>query len=159
MTVLALDLGTKTGWGLHEHGRITSGVQTFDVKRGESPGMRYLRLDRWLDELAGEDHDVPLALLVYEQPHMRGGHATEVLAGFATRVQAWCAQRGVEHQAVHTATLKKWTTGSGRGDKRAMYDAVLRRWPAVVAVDSDDNEIDALALLHYALAELAPKES
>lgn len=150
VTVLALDLGTRTGWALHEAGRIASGVQTFDVRRGESPGMRYLRLDRWLDEVAGR-----VTLLVYEQPHMRGGHATEVLAGFATRVQAWCALRGVEHQAVHTATLKKWTTGSGRGDKAAMLAAVRARWPEAGAI-TDDNQADALALLHYARAELAP---
>ena len=151
LTVIALDLGTHTGWALHEHGRITSGVQVFDVKRGESPGMRYLRLDRWLDEVAGAG----LALLVYEQPHMRGGHATEVLAGFATRVQAWCAQHGVEHQAVHTATLKKWTTGRGNADKAAMLAEAAIRWPHLVAEGCDDNQVDALALLHYALAEFA----
>lgn len=41
MNILALDMATKTGWATNA-GR-TSGVQTFDVKRGESPGMRFLR--------------------------------------------------------------------------------------------------------------------
>ena len=38
--ILALDLGTRTGWALAEHGRVESGVHVFDVQRGESPGMR-----------------------------------------------------------------------------------------------------------------------
>jgi hypothetical protein len=40
MAILALDLGTRTGWAPAEHGRVESGVQVFDVRRGESPGMR-----------------------------------------------------------------------------------------------------------------------
>lgn len=36
---------------LQEGGAVESGVQLFDVKRGESPGMRYLRFERWLEEV------------------------------------------------------------------------------------------------------------
>jgi hypothetical protein len=49
MKVLALDLATKSGWATNV-GR-QSGVQTFDVKRGESPGMRFLRCRAWLGEM------------------------------------------------------------------------------------------------------------
>jgi len=164
VNVLALDLGTKTGWALSEGGRIESGVQTFDVKRGESPGMRFLRFNRWLDETHAVYHRAALALgkesgrldlIVYEQTHNRGGAATEVAAGFATRVQEFCARLSIEHAAVHSATLKKFTTGSGRGDKAGMFAAALAHgW---ITGQPDDNEVDAVCLLHYALAELLPK--
>ena len=177
MNILALDLGTRTGWALSESGRIESGVQVCDVKRGESPGMRFVRFNRWLQE-ATDNHDpnAPAVstdgtlyyrprvdIIVYEQAHHRGGAATEVAAGFATRVQEFCARHGIEHAAVHSATLKKFTTGSGRGDKTVMFRAALAKgWLSgtrAIVEDRplvDDNEVDAICLLHYALAELVP---
>lgn len=160
MNVLALDLGTRTGWALREHGRIESGVQVFDVKRGESPGMRYVRFNRWLEGF-GQVTGYPGLLVVYEQTHNRGGAATEIAAGFATRVQEFCAAHGVEHAAVHSATLKKYVTGSGRAEKAMMYAELCSRgWhqPAFDGKQVDDNEVDAICLLHYALAELVPVE-
>lgn len=151
MNILALDLGTRMGWAQWHAERIESGVQVFDLQRGESPGMRYLRFNAWLDEVAK-----PRAhLLVYEQTHQRGGAATEVAAGFATRVQEFCARYTIEHAAVHSATLKKWTTGKGNADKRMMLAAVNHRWRGGSPPLTDDNHADALALLHYALAHFA----
>ena len=99
MSLLALDLGTHTGWALAmptfpgsvELRLRESGVQVFDVKRGESPGMRYLRFRRWLEDVLPDD----CSLIVYEQVHHRGGAATEVSAGFSTRVQELCAMLGI----------------------------------------------------------------
>ena len=150
MKLLALDLGTQTGWALHAGAGLESGVQAFDLKRGESPGMRYLRFRRWLEEVG-----TGVELIIYEAAHHRGGAATEVAAGFATRVQEFCARHGVEHAAVHSATLKKWTTGKGNADKAGMLEAVSRRWKPV----TDDNEADAVALLQYALREIVPLEA
>jgi hypothetical protein len=42
MNILTLDLATKTGWASNILGR-RSGVVEFQLKRGESPGMRFLR--------------------------------------------------------------------------------------------------------------------
>jgi hypothetical protein len=33
--ILAVDLGTRTGWALWDGARTESGVQVFDLKRGE----------------------------------------------------------------------------------------------------------------------------
>lgn len=159
MTILALDLGTHTGWaiaaptfgGSLEYHMTESGVQVFDVKRGESPGMRYLRFRRWIEDVTPPD----CRLICYEQTHNRGGAATEIAAGLATRVQEICALRAIEHAAVHSATLKKATTGKGNADKAAMLAAVAQKWKAV----ESDDEADAIALLHYALAELLPSRA
>ncbi len=145
MKILALDLGTRTGWATNVHGPIESGTDTFDIKRGESPGWRYLRFNAWLGQWAPDSWRPDL--VIFEQAHHRGGAATEVAAGFATRVLEFCARQGIEHTSLHSATLKKWATGKGNADKGAMLEAVARRWRRV----DDDNEADAVALLHYAL--------
>ncbi len=148
MNVLALDLATHTGWALLENGRLESGVDVFDVRRGESAGMRYVKFGRWLQEIGGRAEFV-----VYEQtvPGI-GGAAREISAGLVSHVQAYCARRDIEHAACWPSTLKKWTTGKGNASKAEMLEAVARRWRRV----DDDNEADALALLHYALAEVVP---
>ncbi|MGX0905367.1 hypothetical protein ACSSV8_003962, partial [Roseovarius sp. MBR-79] len=47
--ILALDLGTTTGWALHGiDGLITSGTASFRPGRFDGGGMRYLRFTNWL---------------------------------------------------------------------------------------------------------------
>ena len=52
-SILALDLGSTCGWALRPDGRLESGVQVFDLKRGESPGMRFVRFSAWLALIVG----------------------------------------------------------------------------------------------------------
>ncbi len=154
MKILALDLGTHTGWALSlADGPMfrTSGVQVFDVRRGESPGMRFLRLHRWLVDFPHRPE-----LVVYEQAIRQGGAATAVALGFEAHLLSWCAQFGVQHAPVNLQTLKKWTTGHGGAGKGAMVAAVSRRFGT--ALDLDDNEADAVALLEYARANIVADE-
>lgn len=148
-TILALDFGTRTGWAALSDGHVESGVQTFDLSRGESPGMRFIRFRRWLEEILALTRPI---LCAYEAAHHRGGYATELLVGMATRLQEICAEREIEYVAVHSATLKKASCGSGRADKSAMITEARRRFPGHEI--ADDNEADALLLLEYAKAKL-----
>ena len=152
--VLGLDLGTRTGWALYDGTMIDSGVQVFDVRRGESPGMRYLRFRTWLAEVALIDSwgNSRVRLIGYEQPHHRGGAATEVLAGFSTSVQAFCARYNIEHAAIHTGTLKKVFTGSSATKKAGMIAEANRR-AIVKHLITDDNEADAVAVLCWAMKQ------
>lgn len=160
MNILALDLGTRTGWALREDGRIESGAQSFVVGRGESPGMRYIRFNRWLEQLSTsgrpltETYSPRIRVIAYEQAHQRGGAATELAYGFATRVQEFAARYGIEHIAVHSTTLKKWTTGHGNAGKGEMLRSVNRRWApnANPTWITNDDEADAYALLQHAIA-------
>jgi Holliday junction resolvasome RuvABC endonuclease subunit len=156
MKILALDLGTHTGWASWDGARRESGVQVFDVKRGESPGMRFIRFNRWLHETLNA---VKPELIVYEQAwgNMRSGTAAEVALGLATRVQEACALHKIEHQPIHGTTLKKWTAGSGNAGKPQMISAVNERFgPPFI---TDDNEADARALLEYAKVNVAFTEA
>jgi len=148
MNILALDLASVTGWATNVHGR-RSGVVDFALKRGESPGMRFLRARAWLAELWCL-FDGQIDVIVYEQAHHRGGAATAVCVGLATELQAFAAQHNIETMPVHTATLKKFATGNGRSSKKDMVQAAMARgWEP-----QDDNEADAQLLLEYALEEL-----
>lgn len=55
-TILALDLGTQTGWAIaNPSGAITSGTQSFRPQRFEGGGMRYL-------DISGDDPRRELAV-------------------------------------------------------------------------------------------------
>lgn len=159
MPVLALDLATKTGWALLDrNGRIESGVQEFQLKRGESKGMRFLRFRKWMKDVLtlGElgvqfSKDQP-GLVTWEQAHHRGGDATELCVGLVTNVLADAAFHGLEHMSVHSATLKKFATGSGKAGKEEMIVKAKELYPNVEILD--DNHADALIMLKYALTEL-----
>jgi hypothetical protein len=147
MRILALDMATKTGWATDGQ----SGVQVFDTKRGESPGMRFLRFRAWLKEMCNEL--IHPEVIAYEQPHHRGGAATELAYGFLTEVKTRAAAQSIELMPVHSQTLKKWATGSGRAGKPEMVAEAKRR-----GFDpSDDNHADACLLYEYAKAELGVK--
>ena len=161
MKILALDLGTQTGWALHNgECLVGSGTQKFDVRRGESPGMRFVRFVRWLQEMTLLTHSdsrgdetkaVPLVnLIAYEAPHHRGGAATEIACGFSTRIHELCARYEIQHASVHTATLKKHATGFGKASKEAMKLNAFKVWGIDVKTD---DEADALAVLAWALEE------
>lgn len=152
MNILALDLATKTGYCTGrdgEHG--TSGVQTFDVRRGESPGMRFLRLSAWLREI--EKLTGKLDLIAYEQAHHRGGAATQCAVGMVTHVLSFAAEKGIDTMPVHTATLKKFATGGGKADKSAMIIRARELGYAPI----DDNEADAIMLYLYSVDSLNVK--
>ena len=62
MNLIALDLGTTTGWAMKENRFgggfiIHSGSQSFKPGRFDGGGMRYLRFSKWLDELASSPLD------------------------------------------------------------------------------------------------------
>lgn len=140
--ILALDTATHTGWAFRDKSGIKSGVEDFSIdSTRESPGMRWLRFSNWLKFM------VPASgakAVVYEQPHQRGGASTTVALGFTTHLMSVCAELGIEHAAVHSQTLKKWATGSGRADKEAMMAEASRRVGYAI---KDDNEADAILLL------------
>ena len=148
MKILSLDIATKTGWATNIAGK-KSGVAIFEQKRGESPGIRFLRCRAWLGSIHNLIGGYP-ELMVYEQPHHRGGAATSIIIGLLTEVLAFAAAREIDLMTVHSATLKKFATGNGRANKDLMIDASKNfGWDP-----KDDNEADASLLLEYAMDDL-----
>lgn len=148
MNILAIDCGTKTGWAISCNGMVESGVQDFTLKRGESAGMRFFNFRIWLKRMLNK---FPIKLVVYEQAHHRGGAATMVGVGMVTRIQEECDIRELKYTPIHSATLKKFATGSGRASKESMLSRAREEWGVHVI---DDNEADALFLMDYARKEI-----
>ncbi|POR47077.1 hypothetical protein B0G62_12070 [Paraburkholderia eburnea] len=146
-TILALDLGTTTGWALRRcDGGITSGTQHFRPQRFEGGGMRFLRFRRWLSELHGSAEDIH-AVYFEEVRRHAGVDAAHAYGGFLATLSAWCEHHRIPYQGVPVGTIKKHATGKGNAGKEAVIAAMCSLGHAV----TDDNEADALALLHWAI--------
>lgn len=146
-TILALDLGTTTGWALRgSDGNITSGSESFRPQRFEGGGMRFLRFKRWLAELlTTSDH---INAVYFEEVRRHAGvDAAHAYGGFMGHLTAWCEHHGIPYQGVPVGTIKKHATGKGNAGKDEMIASVTQRGHR----PADDNEADALAILHWAI--------
>jgi len=149
-TILCLDLGTTTGWALSNRKYlITSGTIQFKPKRFEGGGMRYLRFEKWLNEIFSIGR--PFDAIFFEEVRRHiGTDAAHVYGGFLGCLTSWCEQHNTPYQGIPVGTIKKFITGKGNASKENVIEAVKKygHQPA------DDNEADALALLHYALKSI-----
>lgn len=145
-TLLAVDLGTTTGWALKRIGRpIVSGTMTFKAGRFEGGGMPFLRFRRWLAEI--ETAEGPLAVYFEEVRAHAGTIAAHVYGGFLAELTAWCEEHRHPYEGVPVATIKRFATGKGNADKQAVIEAVRARG----FTPADHNEADAIAILLWAI--------
>jgi len=147
MRVLAIDPGLKTGWAFSDGSFVKSGVEDFSTRHRESHGVKFLRFRRWLIDILTV-HSVEL--VVFEQPHHRGGAATEVLIGMTTRIQEECSIYNIEYTSINSVTLKKFAAGSKNASKADIIRAAEKRY-GKGGLTSD--EADALMILAWAREE------
>lgn len=143
--ILAIDLGTITGWAARTDGRVVSGVVDFRPRRFEGGGMRYLRFRRWLTETKATTGDI--AEIVFEEVRShRGVDAAHAYGGFLATLSAWAEHHQIPCRGVPVGTIKRYTTGKGNAPKAAIVAAMQAR-----GFDpTDDYEADALAVLLWA---------
>lgn len=116
----------------NEHGDgIEFGVAEFKVGKDEHAGIRFRRLHLWLAAYALHAYTKKPVIdrIAYEMPHHRGGAATRVLVGLAMHVESFGAKHGIPVFNIHSATIKKFVTGSGKAKKPEMIATVMERWP------------------------------
>ncbi|MCW5716257.1 MAG: hypothetical protein KIS68_00350 [Bauldia sp.] len=144
--MLALDLGTTTGWASLTGGIIHSGTVTFRPGRFDGGGIRYLRFQHWLGQLARDSGGLVSVHFEEVRRHI-GTDAAHLYGGFLATLTAWCERQGVAYQGVPVGTIKRFVTGKGNASKEAVVAAVRDRGfrPA------DDNEADAIAILLWAM--------
>lgn len=154
--VLALDLATTCGHALLASGVITSGSQSFHSRPRKGvtiyPGEQFARFENWLKERLRDDK--PEAIAYEEVFRWMSSSAAHVFCGFRAIMLNHAVRQGVPVFAYSPTTIKKWFTDKGNADKAAMMREAARRWPDLDA--TDDNEVDALAILHLHLSTIKP---
>ena len=146
--VLALDIATRTGFAMQRaDGRVESGSISFAPKRGEGPGARFSRFRAWLIEqkqCAGEIHAIAFEEVVAHGP---GAQAAHVYGGLLAVLLMFAEHHRIECSGTPVGTIKKRFTGAGNATKGDVIDQCR----ALGFRPADDNEADAIALLHVAL--------
>ena len=88
--------------------------------------------------------------MVFEEVRRHlGTTAGHIYGGYLAHLTAWAEANRIPYQGVPVGTIKRHVTGKGNADKQAVIEAVRRLGFA----PADDNEADALALLHWAIAQ------
>jgi Holliday junction resolvasome RuvABC endonuclease subunit len=148
--VLALDLSSSIGWAtninaIHGGTRDVVAFGTFVVD-GTRP-EKLAAFEIWLEEMV--DNLRP-DLVVYERPFARGQAATRMGWGFAGICEAVAVNSRANVQDAEVNSVKRFWTGNGNATKDDMITAA---W--ALGVDPrNDHEADAIAILHYTVANL-----
>lgn len=150
-TIMALDLGSKTGWAVRINGKVASGTVEFKPGRFEGGGMRYVRFSGWLN---GIKKNVDPNIIFFEEVRRHlATDAAHVYGGFLAHLTAWAEANKIPYQGVPVGTIKLHATGKGNAGKNAMIAAMVAKGYA----PKDDNEADALAIMHWAMDEEVAK--
>jgi hypothetical protein len=147
MNILAIDLGTTTGWAYGDGSQNISGSESFKPQRFEGGGMRYLRFRRWLTDIKGHSGSLDAVYFEEVRRHL-GVDAAHAYGGFMATLTAWCEHHQIPYSGVPVGTIKKFATGKGNASKDEMIEAAKMLGCEV----GDDNEADAIHLLRYALS-------
>ncbi len=149
--ILALDLGTKTGWAIKSQNKITSGTIEFKPSRFEGGGMRYLRFQKWLEEVNQLTNGIDLVYFEEVRRHL-GVDASHAYGGFMAYLTGWCESKNpkIPYLGIPVKVIKKHITGNGNSKKEVVGEAVKKLGFNPV----DDNEADALALLDLVIKKI-----
>lgn len=148
-TLLAIDLGTQTGWALNRGSVLSSGSQPFKPKRFEGGGMRYLRFSKWLDEMLILC-DGCIDVVAFEEVRRHAGtDAAHVYGGLMATLTAWCESKDIPYYGIPVGTIKKFATGNGAAGKDMMIAAAREAGFDPV----DDNEADAIHIHRLSSSE------
>lgn len=147
MNVLALDLGTKTGWALLKDGVVTRGTWKLATPKEITQqrldnldrccDIRFARLQAYINGLG------PLDWCAFEDVQFSVSTGqTQLWASF--RAVVTLMHPRVKLEAVPVGTLKKFGSGKGNATKEEMAASLPGGCEGL-----DDNAVDAAHLLNY----------
>lgn len=173
MNILALDLGTHTGYAYTKRGEFYCGTWDLatpeEVKEwGKTRMTRRAdpRICRFLKHISSVG---PVDAIVFEDVQFSSStYQTQLWAGLRSCVWfAACQDAATLLECVPTGTLKKFATGHGAATKEMMADSLVKQDPRFtfktirrkqVVHDGnhrlDDNAIDAIWLWRWATHNL-----
>lgn len=148
-TILALDLGSNTGWAKVVNGVIVdSGVVSFS-RKDSHPGGRFLRFSNWL-----RTHKTLDEIFYEDVPRFESAAAAKVYCGLLAILQVYGLVCQVRMTNIKSNSVKKEFTGNGRADKMEMCKVAHRLgWKhGHLDLDLDHDEADAIACAWVLLA-------
>lgn len=150
--VLALDLGTKTGWALYNNDKMLSGVEDFSLKAKEKnrPGKRFEKFEEFLN-LMHQKYNINYVFFEKVMQHHKSRAAAAIYSGFWAILINYCEKNNIVYEGVGVGTIKRFITGKGNASKEDVVNSLKYRGFNNI---KDDNEADALALLLYAIGSV-----
>ena len=154
LTVLALDLGNKTGCAIWRYGELVS-VEQKTIKHSSPlkiPGERIAIFRDYLGAQSTLLNTLPSdrSYLIVEKPFHLQGHAIASLYGYFTIAKIFAFDHDMTFKSYSPMTVKKHLSGSGKASKARMIEAAEDRWS--IQVNTSD-EADSLGLLSLFLEE------
>jgi hypothetical protein len=148
-TILALDLGEKTGWALRTPEAMQAGVWNLKPGRDDGAGMRWRLLTRNLNAIAAS-HDIDHVAFEEVRAHYMA-RAGQMYGGYLSTLTHWCEDQialgaTFTYEGVSPQTIKEFATGKRNASKEEMRRAAEQKWRTRV---KDDNEADARWLAEY----------
>lgn len=161
MNVLALDLGTKTGYAYSRGSDFMAGTWTL-AKAKQISEARRTRMDRRCDPRIWQLHSTLLAyvnradIVVFEDVQFSSTTMqTQLWASLRAAVWIAFCHPSIIIECVPVGTLKKFATGHGGATKEMMKAACKRLGYSTDSLD--DNAIDAIFLHRWAQQYLCRK--
>lgn len=172
--ILALDLGTLTGYSLGEYdGSVFTIVHNGTWELATEKELKFYRKyqNRNIDPRFWSLYIKVLDLLVGNSNEKFTVAYEDVLFSVSTaqtqlwatlRAAVWAAIKVREYRVsgvvpVPVQTIKKFATGSGAADKKFMRIHLLQKHPEIRCDNLDDNAIDAIWLRLYIESKKAGK--
>jgi Holliday junction resolvasome RuvABC endonuclease subunit len=163
MKVLALDLGTKTGWAFGDTAAAPSaGTWTLAtasqirlwgknrLRRRLDPRV-ILLLQKVGDVMHGGSFTPPDVVIFEDVQFASSTYQVQLWASLRAAVWIACYNNGVPLvDCVPTGTLKLFAAGHGGATKPMMEAALYRKYPEYRKFGCDDNGVDAIWLWHWA---------
>lgn len=149
ISILALDLGSKTGYALRRRdGTVIHGTENFTPRESWDEGQKWQRFCAWLSRTISDNNVTHISFEDVKRHGPGQVLAAHAYGGFRAMMAKVADQHRVTLHAVGVGQIKKHWTGSGIAKKPEMIAQAKVRGFHVV----DDNNADALAILHLAVA-------
>ena len=144
MKILAIDPAEKTGWAVDKK---IYGLWKFPKKKDETFGVKLIKFKKVLIEKIKEYN---IELVVFEGVSGRFSGAIQSHSKFVAVIELVCLEMDIPYKGYKATEIKKFA-GKGNYNKKQMIQSAIRKYHYT---GKDDNEADALHLLHLAKTEM-----
>ena len=145
MTLLALDLGSSTGFAIFKNGEYITGTKKLQTTYKEKFGARFLEFRNWLLDVI-EKYDITAVYFERVYGHL-GMEAAHCFGGFMYTLASVCLQKNIPCTGFPVQSIKKFMTGKGNATK----DEMIATAKSKGFDPKTDDEADAIAVILLAL--------